>query len=361
MKIHTMFTDCLSYEQLVAYSSGTTDKPEKASLYRHIASCELCACAVNGFAAVPFTNDDLVAIHHEIDARSNATHANPLTFSRAMIIAVSILSIIGVYTFTNHSSGSTSKMIPVNSKTLNKIYHETKNPPPAEIPFTEKANEKVSAPVKKLSGVIHAVEVEQLAPLKVEHIPLPEEILNQPMATAGYVYHFNSNVIYLYDLKVADYNNLYFNPGLMRSDFRGGLSSDRENKDSPVNLMESDLQKSIPANQVLKKGLELFSKGKYRKACAEFQLLIDVNPKDVNALFYQAVSAYQTGHYQTAINDLQALLKNENNVFHPEAKWNLALVQLKSGDKDSAKEILSEIVMEKGFYARKASDKLKGL
>ena len=58
---------------------------------------------------------------------------------------------------------------------------------------------------------------------------------------------------------------------------------------------------------------------------------------------------------------MEAVLSLENNTFHPEAKWNLALANLKVGEKVNAKRLLTEIANEKGFYSKRAGEKLKGL
>jgi len=67
-----MVPNCLTFQQLQAYSAHTIEKAERQHLYMHISSCELCACAVNGFTAIPFGSDELVAIHRDIDSKVNA-------------------------------------------------------------------------------------------------------------------------------------------------------------------------------------------------------------------------------------------------------------------------------------------------
>jgi tetratricopeptide (TPR) repeat protein len=117
----------------------------------------------------------------------------------------------------------------------------------------------------------------------------------------------------------------------------------------------------VAADRVLKSGLAYFGKEKYNAALEEFQLLLENNPEDVNALFYSAVSFYKIGKYNKAVKNLEAVVASRNNVFHPEAKWNLALVNLKTGEKAKAKILLNEIVNDKGFYSKRAADKLKTL
>jgi tetratricopeptide (TPR) repeat protein len=160
---------------------------------------------------------------------------------------------------------------------------------------------------------------------------------------------------------VTNYNELYFSYQIKPFEIKGHTLPSKENKESVNTNFEKDFEQTISADKVLKTALAYFNKGKYEKALTEFQLLLEANPSDVNALFYSAVSYYHIGKYNHTIKNLEAVLKSPNNTFHPEAKWNLALSNLKIGEKGKAKQLLVEIVNEKGFYSKRAADKLKSL
>lgn len=355
MTTTAMYTSCLTYEQLQSYSLNKSAKEEHARLYMHISTCELCACAVNGFTAISFTSADVDAIHHQIDVKSNAMHANPLTFAHVLITSISILSILGFYHFANSYSEDKPKVLTYeNVKTTSTLVIEKIIPVviPEIIPETKikkhelfvgnKITEKIFIPVEPIKSIIPA-----LIPVNIK----TSDLLVEPI--------YNADIIYIYDLKVTNYNSLYFN--YQKSfELKGGTPSYKENKDGGNNMFEKDYEQTIAADKVLKSGLAYFSKGKYNKALVEFQLLLVANPNDVNSLFYSAVSYYQIGRYDRTIKNLEAVLKNTNNVFHPEAKWNLALSNLKIGEKTKAKQLLMEIANDKGFYSKRAADKLKG-
>jgi tetratricopeptide (TPR) repeat protein len=354
-----LFNDCLTFDQLQAYATHKSNNLESAQTYKHISTCELCACAVNGFAAIPFSFSDVDAIHNQIDVKINATHASPLTFARVTIVAVSLASIFGFYQFANSFSKNETK----NNFEENALVFLSSTHPaePTVIEFENKSANSAKPERKRKSFFSKPffkmfIPVE---PIKSLNASLTEPITNNKDIVNTEI--FNSDVIYIYDLKVTDYQKLYFNYKKNSLDIKDNTPAFKENKGAQNNLLETDITQTVAADKVLKKGLEYFNKGKYSKAITEFQLLLDLNSDDVNSLFYSAVSFYQTGKYNLAVKNLEAVLKNENNVFHPEAKWNLALVDLKMGDKIKGKELLSEIVNEKGFYAKKASDKLKGL
>ena len=359
MNLATMNTNCLTFEQLQSYSLNKSGKDEHAHLYMHISTCELCACAVNGFTAISFTSADVDAIDHQIDLKTNALHANPLTFAHIFIACVSVASIFGFYYFVDSY---------VNNKSSKIVYENVK---PISIPAIEKIipavepeiipNEEIKIPKNDLAVEKKALEkiiipVEPIKSITPGLIPVPVKTPEVALAP-----NYNSDIIYIYDLKVTSYNSLYFNQKLKPFEIKGHTPSFKENKESSSTVFEKDYEQTVAADKVLKTGLGYFNKGKYGKALGEFQLLLDANPNDVNSLFYSAVAYYQIGKYDRTIKNLEAVLKSPNNTFHPEAKWNLALSNLKIGEKGKAKQLLIEISNEKGFYSKRASDKLKGM
>lgn len=357
--MNTIYNNCLSFEQLQSYSLNKSDKEEKAQLYMHISTCELCTCAVNGFTAISFTSADVDAIHNQIDVKTNAMHANPLTFAHAFLACISIASVFGFYYFVESFSDNKSPKLvyesvqPVSIPVIEKIIPAVE---PEIIPVEETKIPKNDLAVEKKVVEKIMIPVEPIKSITPGLIPVPvktPEVSIDP--------NYNADIIYIYDLKVTNYNSLYFNNKLKPFEIKGHTPSFKENKESPNAVFEKDYEQTIAADKVLKTGLGYFNKGKYGKALAEFQLLLEANPNDVNSLFYSAVAYYQIGKYDRTIKNLEAVLNSSNNVFHPEAKWNLALSNLKTGEKAKAKQLLIEIANEKGFYSKRASDKLKGL
>lgn len=358
--MNTNYTNCLSFEQLQSYSLNKSDKEERAHLYMHISTCELCACAVNGFTAIPFTSADVDAIDHQIDMKTNAMQANPLTFAQVVIACVSVASIFGFYYFVNSFSESKPKIIAVENVSPVSIPVSEKIIPAVEpeivsVPATTKNEKQEFVSENKTVEMVY-VPVEPIKSISPDLIPVTVKTPELIVET-----EYNSNIIYIYDLKVTNYNALYFNYQINPFEIKGHTPPNKENKDSPGTVFEKDYEQTIAADKVLKTGLAYFNKGKYNKALGEFQLLLEANPNDVNSLFYSAVCFYNIGKYDRTIKNLEAVLKSPNNTFHPEAKWNLALSNLKIGEKSKAKQLLVEIANEKGFYSKRAGEKLKGL
>ncbi len=357
--MNTIYNNCLSFEQLQSYSLNISGKDEHAHLYMHISTCELCACAVNGFTAISFTSADVDAIHNQIDVKTNALHANPLTFAHIFIACVSVASIFGFYYFVDSYANNKSKQIVYENATSISIPVIEKIIPVVEPEIIP--NEEIKIPKNDLAVEKKIIEkiIITVEPIKsITPGLIPVSVKSPEVSLAP---NYNSDIIYIYDLKVTSYNSLYFNYKLKPFEIKGHTPSYKENKESPSTVFEKDYEQTIAADKVLKAGLGYFNKGKYGKALGEFQLLLEANPNDVNSLFYIAVAYYQIAKYDRTIKNLEAVLKSPNNTFHPEAKWNLALSNLKIGEKGKAKQLLIEIANEKGFYSKRAGDKLKGL
>ncbi len=355
----SIYTNCLSFDQLKAYALNNSNVFESAQIYKHISTCELCACAVNGFTAIPFSFSDVDVIRDQIDVKTNDSKANLLNLARAFLVLISIAGIFGFYSFVNSFSKQASKVEPMVSSSkfitpdIKNVFLSGLLSANNDVDFNKKRKE-----INVFSKSLFRNTV-PIAPIEKINVCLIEP--NVKMNTVIKTEFFNADVIYIYDLKVTEYKNFYFKCGNLQFEDKSGTPSFRENKKNQNNFIESDITQTIAADIVFRHGLEYFNKGKYSQAINEFELLLDFIPADVNSLFYSGVCFYQIGKYANAVKNLEAVLKNENNVFHPEAKWNLALVNLKLGNKLKAKELLNEIVFEKGFYSKKASEKLKGL
>jgi hypothetical protein len=109
MKNSTLFTNCLTYDELSAYTTNKMDSTRRAQLYQHIATCELCACAVNGFSAIPFASVDINNLYEKIDMKTNVKQTSPITFAQACIVVISLFSIIAFYNVADSVQKSSMK------------------------------------------------------------------------------------------------------------------------------------------------------------------------------------------------------------------------------------------------------------
>jgi hypothetical protein len=324
----------------------------------HISNCDLCACAVNGFAALPFSSDDLVAIHRTIDAKVRST-TGPLTLAQVFIIVLSFISIAGVHITCEYLSvpkrtSIVNKIESINP-TYNLVSNETKRESPEEISSAPKTFETKKNLIAEPEAPIVISEILELIK--------PDNIIGKRMEHASNTIvkpYFDSDDIYIYDLKISNYTDLYFFDPDHNSDlFKRHTPVSKENRSSVLN--DTEMIQYVPADRILKDGLAQFSRKNYEKAIENFCELLEYNPDDVNAQFYSAVAWYNLNKSIKAIPLFQKVCDNENGSFKPEAQWYLALSNFKVSDFGEAKTILEHIVAENGFYSKRAAEKLKKL
>jgi TolA-binding protein len=329
-------------------------------LYKHISSCELCACAVNGFTALPFASDDLVAIHREIDVRVNATAVNSLAISRVLIVTASLMSLIAVNFLCDTRSEKIVNKISIDHKSQSQAItkNETKEKPKEEIFSVTKAVKEdltMKAP-QRVERDLSAIE--RLDLIKPNGIGgVGEDFTGSDLITL----RAEKNIIYLYDLKISDYYNLYFRHTNAEADlFKTHTPVYKENKKSLGELFEDD-QSVTTADRMLKQALKDYSKQKFIAAQSGFETLLGLNPDDVNAQFYSALTYYNLSQPQQALESFERVMENSNTSFYQEAEWLSALINLKLGNREEARSVFSKIIQEKGFYSKRASERYKGL
>jgi hypothetical protein len=323
---------------------------EKESLYKHISQCELCSCSVNGFAAMPFTENELVAINQIVDVKSNASASNSLTLAQVFVAILSIAAIFGVY-FMSQGLSKKNKEVNIIEK------HEWNQPLEITIPV-KTSNKKVSIVSK---SIVSKPQKEFISkPANVELIPKisTTEItgLNE-QSKETIVPINNSSIIYIYDLKVSDYNNLYFGRTNKKIIYTGTPVFKEHSKSLNTEIYEDNIE-SIAANQILNKGLAAFNKGEYKQSLSHFNTLLNLNKEDVNALFYTGLSYYNSNEYTKAIDYFNKTIINTNNAFYQEAQWYLAQSYNKKGEKEKALELYTTIANQNSFYRDKAKEKL---
>ena len=136
MKTTTLFTNCLTYEELSAYTTYKMDSTQRAKLYQHITTCELCTCAVNGFSVIPFAPLDINDLNDKIDMKTHVKQTSFITFAQACIVIVSILAIVGFYALTDaiqkggRAEKATSKVIPFSNLNIKKEVSNTMDETP---------------------------------------------------------------------------------------------------------------------------------------------------------------------------------------------------------------------------------------
>ena len=142
----------------------------------------------------------------------------------------------------------------------------------------------------------------------------------------------------------------------------GNLKFDiREVDKSLVEKEKEEIVVEITYKETLEKAINSYKNQKYTQAIEEFDMILLAHPKEVNGLFYGAMSNYYLNRYDEAKSKFDLVLVNEATQFNEEANWYKALTLIELKETTKAKGLLKEIVETNGFYKTKAKEKLKEL
>jgi hypothetical protein len=148
----------------------------------------------------------------------------------------------------------------------------------------------------------------------------------------------NAPSIYLYDLKVTEYQKLYY-----QSDGNALTIGDT----------------AMPA--LINLTMKNFKTLHFDAAITKLQSLLRINQEDPNALFYMGASYFYEKNYVQALIMLNRTGSLANNAFKQDAYWYKALCFIDLKKTNEAKTLLLHIVDAQGFYAEQAKQKLTSL
>jgi hypothetical protein len=133
-------------------------------------------------------------------------------FARVLIVTISMLSIAGVQMLCDQLSEERIPVVEVNNVIPSEIIPETNEK-------EKTSKEEISSVTKTFKKIVNVIQYKKfersLTPIEQLELIKPENIITllaENNAEPGIIApHFNANAIYIYDLKVSDYNKLYFN------------------------------------------------------------------------------------------------------------------------------------------------------
>jgi len=348
--------NCLTYDQLKWYVTHSHTGEKGINIYQHLATCQLCASAVNGFTLLPFTDDVITKLNKRIDLITKPkSFWTPLMLGQVGIVVVSLMSIFGFYIVANGITKSTihSEV----SKPIAKTSHLViKQEPPVIERIENNYTPLIAEPrIETIEEEECRTEIEPLNS-RNPNILFPE---NNTAAVDSIERMLVTDELYIEDLKVADYNKLYFHDATFEECWTRYIPAHDENNKANMNDIIKDDAQYYLATKVLTRGLIYFKKQKYEDAISQFNMLLENNSDDVNAQFYKGKSLAELQDYSSAIFYFKKVLHNDNLSFYEEAKWNLAATYKLVGDNSQAEYLLKEIVNDKGFYAKQAAKLLR--
>ena len=199
-------------------------------------------------------------------------------------------------------------------------------------------------------------QVDELPIVIFEPLKLEIESPTQKISTQK-----TAKEIYLHDLKLIDYSQYRSKPAIETERIiLSGTPADLENKlHSETETTVTTV--SIPYMDYIDKTMSYVGKGKWKQSLQRLQLILATYPDDVNGHFYAGLCSYNLQQYEDAKQHFATCLQLSFNNFNEEATWYLAQSLVANGEKNNAKQLLTTIRDQKGYYAKQAEQLLKGL
>jgi hypothetical protein len=302
-----------------------------------------------GYKEFPGAENDLEALKQKIKVRAKENF-----FSSAGFMALMIGLFIGItcfFTIYNSPVLSSSHFELLAEQTRKEVIREISLDTVAIAAHVKKtAHEKFAEPAHLDSSLVFG-KAEQLD--IINEISVAKDI---DPGDADLKFSPNAPYIFLYDLKVANYNGYYFNTP-KRIIVHGGLDANKDSKyaQDPGTQMP---YREYYLHDVIKEAMHSYKEGKFAACISKLDLVSDFSKNDVNCDFYRGMSYYNLGNNAQAYAFFSATLSNPVNVFIEEASFYKALSASKLGKEKEAKELLSTIAGNKGFYSKKAEEQL---
>lgn len=238
--------------------------------------------------------------------------------------------------------------------------------------ITEAIDTLEELPVTEQIGVVtirssqqHIKEQPQTTPvIAVEE--LPDAVLKPLKPDPNIVANKKTNQstakeVYLHDLKLIDYREYRTKPEIaIEKIVLTGTAANYEASDD-MHAEPSVETVAIPYHDYIDKTMNFVSRGKWKQALQRLQLVLETYPDDINGHFYAGLCCYNLQQFEEAKQHFATCLQLSYSNFNEEATWYLAQSLVANGEKSSAKELLTAIRDQKGYYAKQAALLLKGL
>ena len=193
---------------------------------------------------------------------------------------------------------------------------------------------------------------------KTEEIQLPIQSTGKiTNSSKSVLVYKNAKEVYLSELRNMDYRAYRDRPISINNTTNVGLPA---NQSSKGDIQEFPLVQitEITYIEYLTSSSDYFSNGQFKKALKQYLKILDTYPDDVNANFYGGLCYFNLGKFDKSIDLLQISYTLGYGNFREEANWFSAKAYIESGQRQKAKQLLSEIISEVSFYSEKAKELL---
>ncbi len=351
-----------SKQDFIKFYGNKMSVQEKAAFIENTEKDEFANEAIKGYNLFPNSIKDLNGIDNSIRNKTNNINAEfkNIYVLTTVIIIVSIAIVYFIFpTKTNITNALIQKsknvVTKVDTHKINILNFEIKNA--SEPPEIKQITINQAKTDQKLIR-----DFEKLKPLeKINNSQLSIKNENNTDSLSNNIAAFiNMSTSYMHEFKVVDYSKIYRNKIKQDVNLNGSLSAKYENRyynnDKKINVDEANF---IPYSQFLSETMGMLSENNYKDALQNFIIILQQFPNDQNAHFYGGLCYYNLGLYQKSIKHFDAIIESKIIIFAQEAGWYKSLSLINLNKNSEAKVSLKKIISTKGFYSKRASEKLK--
>lgn len=393
-KHHDIFKDSsLSKDELKNYLSGNLSDIEKAQIEKKIAANDFSMDAAEGFENTPESIAEFEKLSDEFHANLTLKTSKgskwkfQYTFGIVVILAIALYSVGHYYLLESEKKREAfdeKRRIEKEQIALEKEvieFEENNKPPIVELSDIE-IDEAVSLPVEKqvssekviiespikIESIIDSTNNEEIDSIIKEAVEIKEHIEIEPIENIEPVLSpeknlviSNAKTLFLSELLVVDYSNIY-KKGIEKTTLQlSGVSADKENAYDPTsdNMQVDSYTKEIAYVDYLREVQSKFRKNKFKAALKGYKTILSQYPNDLNAHFYSGLCYYNINKLNKAIEHFDRVIPHEFNTFQEEANWYKALSLYELGETSACISLLNKIASSNGFYTEKASKLLE--
>jgi hypothetical protein len=170
----------------------------------------------------------------------------------------------------------------------------------------------------------------------------------------------NASIVFIHDLKIANYKGYYFKDERNIDLRTTGLSAQFSSKEEVQGNLSSHLaDRDYYAHEIIKDAMQAYHKKQFTVTIDLLEMLYKFNKDDVNAQFYLGMSYFNLGNFKKAAGYFTLAEQNSINIFLQEAEFYSAVCYRNAGDTEKANELLKQIVFKKLFYAKRAEELIR--
>lgn len=359
-------SNCLSENQMVDFIENRISTNDKLLLKNHIASCELCATALEGYQTSKLSGNQIKTINKSIRSKISTTnYSGFIKYFGIGLVAVSLITLLLFKLSPNdtkvsnevHISEQTTDYTAIEPLTDEAFYYDEQEENIETIESSSSESQLTKTNTTAGKKTVERDE-EQLEKIELKPTALKKEVSTLPKYSG---LRKTLSISELHQFKIIDYSKEYGNNPLVLIPSMQSVTADKEDEHKYEKHEIIDMGFKKPYAEVLSQAIMYLKEEKHYQANVYFNYILDMDDENQNALFYGGLSNYYMNNYNYTIAAFDKIIDSENQTFIPEAKWYKAKSLKALGKEKELKKLLLEIIEDDDFYKEKAFIVLQSL